>query len=78
MQKNSDNLSIHDAMKLAKSPAGQQLFAALRSKDSTAIDKVMEQAATGDYSQIKNTLSSLLDSPEIKAMLDQLGRQTNG
>lgn len=75
MQKNSDNLSMQEALRLAKSEAGQQLFAALRSKNSQAMDQAMEQAAAGDYSQVKETLSALLSSPEIKAMMEQMGRQ---
>ena len=77
MQKNSDNLSMQDALRLAKSEAGQQLFAALRAHNAPAMDRAMEQAAVGDYSQIKDTLSSLLASPEIKAMLEQLGGQNH-
>ena len=75
MQKNSDNLSIQEALRLAKSEAGQQLFSALQAKNSAVMDRAMEQAAAGDYSQVKDTLSSLLSNPEIKAMLAQLGRQ---
>ena len=77
MQKNSDNMSMQEALRLAKSEAGQQLFAALRSRDSTAMDRAIEQAAAGDYAQIKDTLSELLASPEIKAMLEQMGRKSN-
>lgn len=77
MQKNSDNLSMQEALRLAKSEAGQQLFAALRSQNSAAMEQAMEQAAAGDYAQIKDTLSSLLSSPEIKAMLQQMGRQSH-
>ena len=77
MQKNSDNLSIQEALRLAKSEAGQQLFSTLRAQNGSAIDRAMEQAAAGDYSQIKDTLSSLLASPEVRAMLEQMGRQRN-
>ena len=77
MQKYPDNLSMQDALRLAKSEAGQQLFAALRAQNGAAVDNAMEQAAAGDYSQIKDTLSSLMASPQIKAMLEQMGRQTN-
>ena len=77
MQKNSDNLSMQDALRLAQSEAGQQLFAMLRAQNGEIMDQAMEQAAAGDYSQVKNTLSSLLASPQIKAMLEQLGRQNH-
>ena len=77
MQKNSDNLSMEEALRLAKSEAGQQLFDALRQRNGNAMGRAMAQAAAGDYSQIKDTLSSLLASPEIKAMLEQLGGQNH-
>jgi hypothetical protein len=77
MQKNSDNFSMQDALRLAKSDAGQQLFAMLRSKDSDTLNKAMEQAESGNYEQVKKTLSSLLDSPELRAMLEQLGGMRN-
>lgn len=77
MQKNSDNMSMQEALRLAKSEAGQQLFAALRSRDGATLDRAIQQAAAGDYAQIKDTLSALLASPEIKAMLEQFGRKSN-
>ena len=77
MQKNSDHFSMEDALRMAQSEAGQQLFAMLRSQNGAAIDQAMEQAASGDYSQVKQTLSSLLSSPQIKTMLEQMGRQTD-
>lgn len=77
MQKNSDNLSMQEALRLVKSEAGQQLFAALRSQNSAAMDQAMAQAAAGNYGQAKDTLSSLLSSPEIKALLEQMGRQNH-
>ena len=77
MQKNSNNFSIEDAMRLAQSDAGQQLFAMLKAQNSDAVGNAMEQAASGNYDQVKQTLSTLLSSPQIKAMLEQLGRQNN-
>ena len=77
MQKNSDNFSIQDAMRLAQSEAGQQLFAMLRAQNGSAVDQAMAQAAAGDYSQVKQTLSSLLSSPQVRSMLEQLGRNQN-
>lgn len=78
MQKNSDNFSMQEAMRLAQSEAGQQLFAMLRAQNGAALDQAMEQAAAGDLSQAKQTLSSLLASPQIRQMLEQMGRPNNG
>lgn len=77
MQKNSDQFSMQEAMRLAQSEAGQQLFALLRAQNGSAIDQAMTQAAAGDYTQAKQTLASLLASPQVKAMLEQMGRAQN-
>ena len=74
MQKNSQDFSMQEALRLAKSPAGQQLLAMLQQADAGKIQQVMDQAAAGDYNQAKDTISALLSSPEAKALLEQLGR----
>lgn len=77
MSKNSDNFSIQEAMRLAQSEAGQQLFAKLREQNSSVIDQAMTMAAAGDYTQVKQTLSALLSSPQVRAMLEQMERSPN-
>ena len=49
MQKNSDNFSVQEAMRLAKTPAGQQLIAILKDQNPDAIKKAMNHAASGNY-----------------------------
>ena len=73
----SNDFSMQDALRLAQSQAGQQLFDQLRTQNPEAVNQAMEQAASGNYDQIKQTLSDLMSSPEVKAMLEQLGRQNN-
>ncbi len=73
MQNHSQNFSMQEAMRLAKSPAGQQLLALLQQKDSPALQAAMDQAATGNYAQAKDTLSALMASPDIKKLLAQMG-----
>lgn len=77
MQKNSDNFSMQEAMRLAQTEAGQQLFALLRSENGSAIEQAMRMAAAGDYTQVKQALEPLLSSPQVKAMLEQMGRNQN-
>ena len=72
MQKNSENFSMQEALRLAKSDAGQQLLAHLQRTDSTRLQQAMDQAAAGDYDQMKQTLSSLMASDEVRALLKQL------
>lgn len=78
MRKLSDDFSMQDAYRLAQSDAGQRLIALLQSQNSDTVERAMEQMAAGDPAQAKQTLSTLLSSPQIRAMLEQLGRDTNG
>ena len=73
MRKNSDDFSINDAMKLAQTPAGKQLFAQLQAQNAAALEQAMAQAANGDYEKVKLTMSALLKDPTIQALLRQMG-----
>ena len=75
MQKNSDNFSMQEALRLAKSPAGQQLLALLQQSNPDAMKTAMQQASTGDYSQIQQTLAPLLASEDVQKLLRQMGGQ---
>lgn len=71
MTKNSDDFS--EAMRLAQSPAGQQLLAFLRQADSDALNKAGSAAASGDYGAAMSSLRQLLSNPEAQKLLTQLG-----
>lgn len=71
MQDNS--FSMADAMRLAASPAGQQLISILQQKDDTKVKSAMNLAAFGDYQQAKQILSELMTDPEARKILEQLG-----
>ena len=73
MQKNSNNFSVEDAMRLANSPAGQQLLELLKKQSPQDLSRAADQAAAGDFRQAKDTLSSLLASEEAQSLLRQLG-----
>ena len=73
MQKNSENFSIEDAKRLANSPAGQQLLAYLQQKDAGALNRAMTLAAKGDQTQLKQALATMMNSPEVQALMKQLG-----
>lgn len=72
MDLNSD-FSMADALKLAQTPAGRQLIALLQQQGGTGVQQAMEQAASGNYQQAKEQLLPLLQSPQIQALLKQLG-----
>ncbi len=74
MQKNSQDFSMQEALRLANSPAGQQLLAMLRQADQSTLQQAMQQATAGNYDGAKNALQDILSNPEAKRLLEQLGR----
>lgn len=75
---NPRGLDLEQATKLAQSDAGQALLSELQTRHGNALQAAMEQAQAGNYDQVKRTLSSLLNTPEGKALLNQLRGQRNG
>ena len=73
MEKKSQDFSMEDVKRIAKSPAGQQLMALLQQKDSDAVAQATAQAKAGDYAQAGQTLSALLSSPEAQKLMKELG-----
>ena len=73
MQKKSQDFSMGEIMRLAKSPAGQQLIAMLQKQSSAKLEEAVSQAKTGDYAQASQTLSTMLSSPEAQKLLKELG-----
>lgn len=64
---------ISEAKRIAGSPAGQQLLSLLREKDNGQLNKALEKAFAGDYMQAKEVITTLLETPEAKELLNQLG-----
>lgn len=73
MQEKNQNFSMEELMKLANSPAGQQLMAMLKSQDNSKLEQAAAQAKSGDYAQAGQTLSSMLSSPEARKLIKELG-----
>ena len=78
MKGNFDEMSMQDAMRLANSRTGQQLLSMMKNSDPKMLEKAASQAASGDYEQLKQTMSAFLSNPEMRALLEQLWRQKNG
>lgn len=68
------NFSAEDVKKIAQSKAGQDLYALLKQTQSQQLKDAMAQAAAGDMEQVKKTIAAMMDSPEAKALLEQLRR----
>lgn len=64
---------LAEAMRFANSPAGKQLISLLQQQGGDRMRSAMEKAAAGDYAQAKNVINDFLQTPEAKALLEQLG-----
>ena len=73
MEKKFDPATVQKAMQLANTPAGKQLIGMLQQSNPDAVQKAMQQASAGDYAQIAKTLAPLMASPEIQALMKQMG-----
>ncbi|MBQ6839657.1 MAG: hypothetical protein IJO45_03085 [Oscillospiraceae bacterium] len=60
MQKKSEDFSMQEALRLSKTPAGQQLLSKLQQADQAQLKKIADQAAAGDYTNAAQQLSALL------------------
>ena len=78
MERKSEEISMQEAMRLAKSDAGQQLFQLLKAQNSDTLNRAMSDAAAGDYAKVKESLMSMLGSPEVKKLMAQLKGESNG
>ena len=73
MQKNSQNFSMQEAMRIANSDAGKRLLAIMQQSDSASLQKAMNQASAGNYEVAQKALASFLSSQEVQALLKELG-----
>ena len=68
------NLSMQEVLRLASTPAGQQLIALMRQQGGRRFQKAMEDAASGNYAQAKQEIESMLADPKAQQLLKELGR----
>ncbi len=73
MQKKNQDFSMEDVMRLAKSPAGQQLMQMLQKGDSAAVEQAISAAKAGNYTKASQALSAMLSSPEAQKLMEELG-----
>ena len=73
MNKKYGDFSADEVMRLAKSPAGQQLIAMLQNADSQKLQQAAAQANAGQYDAAQNTLQALLSDPKVQSLMQQLG-----
>lgn len=73
MEKKSQDFSKEDILRMAGSPAGQQLMALLQQRDSAALAQAIAQAKAGNMAGAGQTLSAMLASPEAQRLMKELG-----
>lgn len=78
MKSNFDNISLDNVKKLMQSPAGKQLISLLQNADNSQLQNAAQKASDGNMEEAKKALAPLLASPQIQALLKQLGEQGHG
>ena len=64
--------NISELIRMAQTPAGQQLIALLQKQDGAQLQQAITYAVSGDYNNAIAAVSKLLSSPEAQALLKKL------
>ena len=72
MEKKSQDFSMREAQRLAKTPEGKKLMALLQKENDAQLKKAMGYAAGGNYQEAGKLLQELLSSPEAQQLIRQL------
>lgn len=72
MQQNPDMAKL---MKMAQSPAGQELLSRLQHTGGQHLQDVMSKASAGDYEEAKQALFALMQDPTMQQLLRKMGEQ---
>ena len=73
MEENSINFSMQDVMRLAGTPAGQELLNYLQQKNQKQLQMAIAHAVSGNMDQAKEILSQLITDPQAQMLVKQLG-----
>jgi len=77
MQKKSDDFSVQEAMRLAKTPAGQQLLAILKQEKGDKLQSIIRLAQEGNIQAAGNALQDVFSSPSAKELIRELEEKKN-
>lgn len=75
MEKKSESFGkfdIQKAMRLASSDTGKQLLSLLQSTQGDALQGAMDQAAAGNYDQLKKTVQELLSNDQARQLVEKM------
>lgn len=65
--------AIQEAKRIAQTPDGKELAALLQQLGGQNLQKALENAAAGDMTLAKASLSALLKDPQARQLLERLG-----
>ena len=65
--------AIQDAMRIAQSQSGKQLLNRLKQNNGDALNQAMQYASSGNYAMAQKLIQSMLDDPETRKMIQNLG-----
>lgn len=65
-------IDFSELLKIANSPAGQELMALIQKNRDEHFDEAMQQAQSGDFSQAKTILSQMLSSEEAQDLVKKI------
>ena len=71
---NTTNLPMEEVLRMASSPAGQQLIDLLRQQGGSNFQKAMASAASGNYAPAKQMINAMMTDPKAQKLLKELGR----
>ena len=66
---------IATLLKIAQSPAGQQLLTMLKAENPNELNSIAVTASSGNLEDAKQKLSTILNSKEARELLKQLENQ---
>lgn len=65
--------AMQKAIAFAQTPEGQKLIEALRQMNGSELEAAAAKAAVGDFTQARKVLSRLLENPEARKFLENMG-----
>lgn len=71
-------LSMEKLKELSTSSIGQALLSQLQNQKSKELEDAVKQAQTGDFEQVKRSVSDFLRTPAGQELMKQLRGQNNG
>ena len=78
MQKKSEDFSVQEAMRLAKTPAGQQLLAILKQEKGDKLQAIIRLAQEGNMQAAGNALQDVLSSTNAQNLIKEMEENKHG